>query len=89
MTLKNILMAGCLLAALGAPVAALAGDAAPAAPSKMALPPAKPAVETTNLLTKAAQDSVTNWVPKYLTIQQQNDAAQREFEERYHVIHMP
>jgi hypothetical protein len=95
-TLKTILTAALLLATLGAPAAALATDVSTAPTSQaqpaasVTMPTNQAASEKSTLLTRAAKDAVVSpWVPKYLTIQQQNDAAQREYEELFHVIHSP
>jgi hypothetical protein len=60
-------------------LAALAGPAAAAQP-----------IETTNVLSRPAPASTPGlWVPKYLTVQQQNDAFQRDYEARFAVYHTP
>jgi hypothetical protein len=96
--LKNILSAALILATLSAPVAALASDessasasASQAQPAASVPAPAKRTItEATSVLSRPAPDKNAGlWVPKYLTIQQQNDAHQAELDELFGVHRSP
>ena len=97
--MKPILTFVALAIALGAPLAALADEGTPPsnAPATTAISGnAAPAVtkdsETTNLVVvkSVKRSPLSDFVmPKYLTIQQENDAHQREYEALFGLNHTP